>query len=216
VPPPHNRIAALIGQLELFLHDDAQRLPTIVKAALAHVQFETIHPFLDGNGRLGRLLVTFLLCAAGMMKDPLLYLSLYLKHHRERYYDLLQRVRTEGEWEPWLDFFLTGVYETATGAARIATATLQLFREDRARIEGAGQAVANALRVHDHFQRHPISTVSRAAGPLDLTFPTVGKAVDRLLALGILREMTGRRRDRVFACGRYLDLMSEGTEPLPR
>jgi Fic family protein len=216
VPPPHHRVVELMGQLELYLHDASSPLPTIVKAALAHVQFETIHPFLDGNGRLGRLLITFLLCAEGALREPLLYLSLYLKQHRQEYYDLLQRVRLEGAWEAWLAFFLQGVSETASEAATTATTILRVFEEDRHRLDTLGRAAPTALRVHRHFQRQPVSSVRHAAAALGLAFPTAGAAIDRLIDLGILREMTGRRRDRIFANGRYLDLLSEGTEPLPR
>ena len=217
VPPPHTYVVGLMGDLELFLNNESTGLPLLIRAGLAHVQFETVHPFPDGNGRLGRLLITFLLCAGGALREPLLYLSLYLKQHRTEYYDLLQRVRLEGVWEDWLRFFLEGVTTTALQAASTASESLRLFRDDRARIEAqAGAAAGNFLRVQEHFQTHPISSVTRAADALALSFPTVGKAVDRLVAQGVLREMTGRRRNRLYAYGRYLDLLTEGTDPLPR
>jgi Fic family protein len=216
VPPPHPHVPELMGQLENFFHDEEDGLPLLVRAGLAHVQFETIHPFLDGNGRLGRLLVTFLLCSRGVLREPLLYLSLYLKTRRATYYELLQKVRAEGAWEAWLRFFIQGVAETAEQASATAGHALDIFRNDRATIAGLGQAAANALRVHEHFQRHPISTIQVASGDLQLTFPTASAAIAKLVKFGILRETTGRQRGRIFTYSRYFELLSEGTEPLPR
>ncbi|MDB4952354.1 MAG: hypothetical protein JWM27_5003 [Gemmatimonadetes bacterium] len=148
VPPPPDHVMACLGDLELFLHDRPGRTPTLIKAALAHVQFETIHPFLDGNGRLGRFLITFLLCAEEALSQPLLYLSLYFKANRQTYYDLLQRVRTEGVWEEWLAFFLEGVIATSSQATDTARRILALFETDRLRIEALGRVAHVALRVH--------------------------------------------------------------------
>lgn len=213
VPPPHELVLDLMGQLELFLHDERHDLPILIKAGLAHVQFETIHPFLDGNGRLGRLLITFLLCADGVLSEPLLYLSLYLKARRSDYYRLLQSVRAEGAWEEWIDFFLDGVTETATQAAQTATKALALFEQDRRRLQGLAKSAGTALRVHDHLRRHPLTTIRRAQADLGLSNPAVTSAIENLIELGMAREVTGRRRGRVFAYDRYLALLSAGTEP---
>jgi Fic family protein len=216
VPPPANLVPDCIGDLERFLHDERSNLPLLVRAALAHVQFETIHPFLDGNGRVGRLLITLLLCAEGVLSEPLLYLSLFLKTNRSRYYELLQRCRTEAAWEEWLDFFLTGVVDTAKQATETVRRALRMFDEDRQQLRGSGRSAGSLLRVHEHLRRHPATTARRAATDTGLAFQTTSSAMDALCATGLLREITGRRRDRVFAYRRYLDLLAEGTEPLPR
>ena len=214
VPPPPDCVMDCLGALEKFLHDDPVPTPTLIKAALAHVQFESIHPFLDGNGQVGRLLITLLLAAEGAMTTPLLYLSLYLKRRRETYYSLLQQVRETGDWEAWLRFFLQGVQETAEQGTATTRALLLLFREDRERIEGLGRAAASALRVFSQLQTAPILSVSRIADTLALSLPTASAAVRNLESLGIIRELTGRRRGRLFVYRRYLDILSEGTEPL--
>jgi Fic family protein len=202
-----------MGQLELFLHEEESGLPLLIKAGLAHVQFETIHPFLDGNGRLGRLLVTFMLCAQGALSEPLLYLSLYLKSHRQTYYDLLSRVRTDGDWEAWLKFFLTGVKETADQAVQTARKLLSLLNEDRQKIEAKGPA-ASELRLFHHAAARPIFSITSAAEALQQSFPTVSKAVKRLEKCGILSEVPGRRHPRLYSYADYLKILSEGTEPL--
>jgi Fic family protein len=191
-------------------------MPVLIKAALAHVQFETIHPFLDGNGRLGRLLITFLLCTEKALSEPILYLSLYFKAHREEYYDHLQRVRTEGGWEEWLRFFLAGVMETAEQATAAAKSILGLFEKDRARIEKLGRPAGSALRVHEYLQKRPLTSVPAAAKKLGLTEPTIRASFAHLARLGIVNEMTGRQRNRLFVYRRYLDILDEGTEPLRR
>lgn len=216
VPPPANLVPECIGELEKFLHDERSELPLLVRAALAHVQFETIHPFLDGNGRVGRLLITLLLCAEGVLSEPLLYLSLYLKANRSRYYELLQRCRTEAAWGDWLEFFLTGVIETAKQATDTAQRALRMFDEDRQQLRGSGRNAGSLLRVHEHLRRHPATTARRAARETGLAFQTTASAMEALCGLGLLQEITGRRRDRIFAYRRYLDLLAEGTEPLPR
>jgi cell filamentation protein, protein adenylyltransferase len=214
VPPPPGYVMDCMDQLEKFLHDERPELPLLVKAGLVHVQFETIHPFLDGNGRLGRLLITFLLCAGGALREPLLYLSLFLKTHRQTYYDLLTRVRTEGVWEDWLEFFLIGVRETSEQAVSAARRILGLIDEDRKRIEGLGRAAASVLRVFLFSQTKPILTVPQVAEALGISFPTASSAVDHLCQLGILRETTGKPRHRLFVYSAYLAILSEGTEPL--
>ncbi len=212
VPPPAVEVATCMGDLENFLHDKNQRTSPLVKAALAHLQFETIHPFLDGNGRIGRLLVTLLLCAEEVLREPLLYLSLYLKEHRPQYYDLLDTVRQDGDWERWLIFFSDAVRFTAEAAVVTARALVGLFSHDRDLIAGLGRSAGSALRVHHELQKRPLSTIPSLAATTKLTTPTVGKAVEALVALKVVREITGRQRDRVFAYTRYLDLLNEGTE----
>lgn len=212
VPPPPNELANCLDNFEKFLHDD--RTATLIRAALTHVQFESIHPFLDGNGRLGRLLITLMLCAEGALKEPMLYLSLYFKQRRKQYYDLLQAVRDRGEWEAWVDFFLTGVIETATEAVETARQLLTLFEEDRMRIRALGRSAASMLRVHDLLQRQPIVGIGPASKQLKVTHPTVMKALANLQELKIVHEVTGRRRGRLFAYSRYMRILDRGTEAL--
>jgi Fic family protein len=213
VPPPPELVMECLGALELFLHDNRSDIPLLIKAGLAHVQFETIHPFLDGNGRLGRLLITFLLCAADAIREPILYLSLYFKTHRAAYYDLLDRVRTKGDWEAWLDFFLTGVKVTADQAAAAARRIVALFDEHRRQIETLGRPAASVLRVFQHMQRNPIVSIPATAQKIGLSAPTVAKSLEHMRRLGILREITGRQRHRLFLYDAYLAILNEGTEP---
>jgi Fic family protein len=212
VPPPHVRVPDCMAALERFLHE-CGGLPVLVCAGLAHVQFETVHPFLDGNGRVGRLLITFQLCHAGVLREPLLYLSLYFKQHRPEYYRLLNHVRTTGDWEAWIAFFLEGVRVTADGAAATAQRLQALFAEDRERVARAGRRAASALRVHDALKARPVASVQDIRARSDLSFPTAGSAVDLLVKLGIARELTGKRRNRVFVYDRYLAILNEGAEP---
>ena len=214
VPPPPTSVPDCMGELERFLHDTDDGLPMLVRAGLAHAQFETIHPFLDGNGRTGRLLITFLLCHAGILKDPLLYLSLYFKQHRSDYYESLNEVRRTGDWEDWLDFFLDGVQETAESAFTTTQRLLQLFSEDRDQLQQYGRRAGSALRVHEQLMAHPVRSIPDIAESTSLTFPTVSSAINLLTNLGIAREITGRRSDRLFAYDQYLSILSEGTEPL--
>jgi len=216
VPPPPHLVTPLMADLETFVRDEVRGLPLLVKAGLMHVQFETIHPFLDGNGRLGRLLITFLLCERGVLRDPLLYLSLYFKQHRETYYELLQAVHERGDWKTWFDFFLTGVAETSSQAAETARRILALFERDRRRIESLGRPASSALRVHQLLQKVALLTIPGAAEQLGLSQPTITKSLEHLTSLGIADETTGRQRGRTFVYRTYLDLLSEGTEPLPR
>jgi Fic family protein len=214
VPPPPERMVECLDRFEHFLHDENDNLPVLVEAGLVHVQFETIHPFLDGNGRLGRLLITLLLSAKGTLREPLLYLSLYFKTHRQRYYDLLQRVRTEGVWEEWLAFFLEGTETTAHQAASAAVQILRLFEADRKKIRTMGRKAASSLAVHEYLQAHPLTKIGPAAKHLKLSIPTVTSALETLTKLKIAKESTGKRRDRLFAYPRYLHILAEGTEPL--
>jgi len=215
VPPPVKELDGCLGALERFMHEDASQLPALIKAGLLHVQFETIHPFLDGNGRIGRLLVTLYLCVHGVLRKPLLYLSLYLKTHRADYYRLLQEVREHGAWEAWLDFFLTGVAETANQAFDAATRIVELFKQERERIRADGQRAASALRIHDLLQQSPYVTANLLVERTGLSAPTINAALADLQRLGVVEEVTGRRRGRVFGYRRYLAILSEGTDPLP-
>ena len=208
VPPPPERLMDCLGPLERFLHDEPEPLPFLIKAALAHVQFETIHPFLDGNGRLGRMLITLLLCHDGVLSEPALYLSLYFRIHRSDYYEHLQRVRTEGGWERWIAFFLTGVTETARDATTTAGNLWQLFEEDRRRIQAQGRLATTALRVHDLLQQRPILSVGAACKALGLTHPAVSKSLRKLEELHIVREFTGRQRNRLYIYEAYLNTLS--------
>ena len=211
VPPPHTAIAGSMSDLERFLHAEGDGLPLLARAGIAHLQFETIHPFLDGNGRVGRLLVTLMLCAAGVLQEPLLYLSLFLKKHRQRYYTLLDAVRRDGDWESWLSFFFQGVDETATSAISNAHALTKLFRDDRARIERQGRRAGSALRVHDAFKARPISSVAAISHATGLSFPSAASAVELLASMKIVRELTGKRRNRLFVYDEFLTLLSDET-----
>ena len=212
VPPPHTAVADCMAALERFLHAEDDGLPVLVRAGLAHVQFETIHPFLDGNGRVGRLLITFLLCHAGLLREPLLYLSLYLKEHRATYYALLDEVRHEGDWEAWLSFFLDGVRETAEGAVSTAQRLAAMFEDDRRQIEPAGRRSGSALRVHEALKARPILSLPAICDATGLSFPAASSGMDLLAGLGIARELTGKRRNRLFVYDRYLAILNEGTE----
>jgi Fic family protein len=203
-----------MADLERFLHDQPARTPTLIKAALGHVQFETIHPFLDGNGRVGRLLIPMLLCIEGVLREPLLYLSLYLKRNRARYYELLDRVRTDGEWEGWVAFFAAGVEETANGAVATARKLLEISQADRAQVQGAGRIAGSALQIHHALLSRPVNTIARLAGRTKLSVPAVTGALAALMDLGLVREVTGRKRNRVFSYVAYLDVLRQGTEPL--
>jgi Fic family protein len=214
VPPPPGAVGDLMSDLERFLHDRAIPLQELNRAGLAHVQFETIHPFLDGNGRVGRLLITLLLCHSGILREPLLYLSLYFKQHRDEYYRLLDLVRSDGDWEAWLRFFLEGVRQTADGAVATARRLAGLFEEDRSRVQAKGRVAGSALRVHGALQARPVTTLSEVAAKTGLSFPAATAGMGALTALGIAKELTGRKRDRVFAYDRYLAVLQEGTEPL--
>jgi len=214
VPPPTMELDGCLDALERFMHEDESRLPALIKAGLLHVQFETIHPFLDGNGRIGRLLVTLYLCVNGVLRKPLLYLSLYLKTHRNDYYRLLQEVRERGAWEAWLDFFLAGVADTANHAFEAATRIVDLFKEDRERITAESDRAGSALRVHDLFQQNPFLTANHLVERTGLSAPTVNAALADLERLKVVEEITGKRRGRVFSYRRYLAILSEGTESL--
>jgi Fic family protein len=214
VPPPPDVVGPAMSDLEKFLHDDPVATPILFKAALAHAQFETIHPFLDGNGRLGRLLVTLLLSGEGrVLSKPLLYLSLYLKRNRDEYYERLQRVRTNGEWEEWTRFFLEGIVEVANSAAETTRRLLAVVESDRQRIqEELGRAASSAARLHDVAVRDVVFRIPQAARMLETSEVTVGKAAQNLERLGIVSETTGRSRNKRFVYVDYLRIIEEGTE----
>jgi Fic family protein len=211
VPPPPDRVTDCMTRLEKWFHDDPEPTSALIKAALAHVQFETVHPFLDGNGRVGRLLVTLVLCAEGVLLEPLLYLSLYFKARRAEYYAMLNAVRTDGDWEAWVEFFAEGVIETAEGAVKTAQRLAALFESDRGRIQSLVSRPGSVLQVHAALQARPVSTIARLAEATNLTLPTVASALGRLQEQGLVREVTGRRRRRVFSYEPYLRILSEGT-----
>ncbi len=211
VPPPHTAVPDCMAAFERFLH--AEDMPVLLRTGLAHVQFETIHPFLDGNGRVGRLLITLLLCYAGVLRQPLLYLSLYFKQHRNTYYDLLNHVRCTGEWEAWLAFFLEGVKLTAEGAVLTAQRLSRMFENDRNRIEaGGGRRTGSALRVHEALKAQPILSLPAACRDTRRSFHATASAMELLVTQGIAREITGKRRNRLFVYDRYLSVLNEGAE----
>ena len=212
VPPPAEEVLECMSKLELFLHDQPEPTPVLLKAALAHVQFETIHPFLDGNGRLGRLLIALLLCEQKVLREPMLYLSLYFKTHRQNYYELLNNVRMTGDWEAWLDFFAEAVIVTATQAVETAQQLLDLSNQDRDKISGLGRAAASTLQVHRALMEHPIATSGSLVKKTGITPATVNKALGHLEQLGIVKELTARKRNRLFSYAGYIEIMSRGTE----
>ena len=212
VPPPAEQVLDCMGKLELFLHDQPETTPALIKAALAHVQFETIHPFLDGNGRLGRLLITLLLCEQEMLREPMLYLSLYFKTHRQYYYELLNEVRLSGNWEAWLDFFAEAVIVTSTQAVDAARQLGDVANEDRDRISALGRAAVSTLQVHGAMLGRPITTSGWLVEKTGITPATVNKCLGHLERLGIVRELTSQKRNRVFSYTGYLEIMNQGTE----
>ena len=213
VPPPHTSVPDCMSALERFLHTTEDGLPVLLRVGLAHVQFETIHPFLDGNGRVGRLLITLLLCQAGLLSQPLLYLSLYFKQHRGDYYDLLNHVRRTGDWEAWIGFFLEGVKRTAEGAVSSAQRLSRMFQDDRNRIQvSGGRKTGSALRVHDALKARPILSLPVASRDTKLSFRATASAMELLATHGIAREITGKRRNRLFVYDRYLSVLNEETE----
>ncbi len=215
VPPPWAEVEPAIADLARFLHDMNQPTPILVKAAVAHAQFETIHPFLDGNGRVGRLLITLLLCSQGVLRRPLLYLSLFFKTHRDTYYEHLQRVRLDGAWEPWLKFFLEGVIEVAESTTETTQRLVRMLETDRRTINEFGRAAGTAHRVHDLAARMVVIRPPFAASLLEITEPPVYGAIRRLEGAGILREVTGRQRGKLYVYNEYLAILNEGTTDPP-
>ena len=215
VPPPPEMVMDCMGKLELFLHDQPEPTSPLLKAALFHVQFETIHPFLDGNGRLGRLLVTLILCEQGILHHPLLYLSLYFKTNRQRYYTLLNLVRQSGDWETWLDFFADAVLAVSNQTQATIQELVALSSEDIAKIQGIGRAASSALRIHRAMMEQPIASSSALAEKTGMTPATVNKALSNLEQLGIVKELTEQKRNRLFSYQGYIKIMERGTEAPP-
>lgn len=212
VPPPANQVLECMGKLELYLHNQPEPTPTLLKAALAHVQFETIHPFLDGNGRIGRLLITLILCEQKMLQVPMLYLSLYFKTHRQYYYELLNTVRLTGDWEAWLDFFAEAVVVTAGQAVDTAQQLYALSNEDRNKISGLGRAAKSTLQIHQALLEHPICNAGSLVIKTGLTAATINKCISHLERIGIVRELTARKRNRIFSYYQYVEIVNKGTE----
>lgn len=215
VPPPPDYVQECMGKLELFLHDQPEKTSVLIKAALAHVQFETIHPFLDGNGCLGRLTITLLLCSEKVLKEPMLYLSLYFKTHRQRYYELLNEVRLTGDWEAWLDFFADAVIHTATQAIDTAQQLMQLSAEDGQRINGLKRISGSAHLIQKAMLERPIASSNWIQEKTLLSPATVNACLRELEQLGIVKEVTGQKRNRLYSYIKYIRIINEGTE-LPR
>ena len=208
VPPPPEYVMDCLGQLESFLHQEGGSLPLLIRAGLVHAQFETIHPFLDGNGRVGRLLITFMLTEKQMLHEPVLYLSLFFKKHRRLYYDRLNGTRTDEGWKEWLDFFLQGVRDTANQAVQTAIEIDGLFQGDKEKIDQFGRGAPSTLLIYQLAQANPIFSIKHAANETRLSFPTASAAIQRLAAAGILQESSGKRRDRLFLYAKYLDVLN--------
>jgi Fic family protein len=212
VPPPPAEMLESLHSFETFLHNEANEFPVLVQAAMLHAQFETIHPFQDGNGRLGRLLMTLLLIERGVLAQPLLYLSLYLKQNRDEYFEHLQSVRMEGRWEEWIFFFLEAVARTAEKAVQLAHDILALVAKDRHTIGGAGKRAATGERVFEALQRSPYITAVQASRHTGLSFPTAMSALQALETMGVVREITGKARGKIYVYPEYVRLLSEGTD----
>lgn len=210
VPPPPHEVIPTLGALEKFIHDDPVKTATLLKAGLAHAQFESVHPFLDGNGRVGRLLIPFIMIADGAISQPVLYLSLYFKKHRTTYYEALQRVRTDGDWENWLLFYLRGVEEVSTQASELAIKIVKMFEQHRTQIKTLGRSAGTALALHDLLKKHCFLSLPAAQKGLGATFPATSQAMERLVKLGFVKEITGKRRNRVFSYVPYLKALQEG------
>ncbi len=208
VPPPAERVAPLLGELERFIHDDAGTLPALVKVALVHAQFETIHPFLDGNGRIGRLLIAALLEHWKLLPEPLMYLSGYLKTHQAEYYRRLSAVRSEGDWESWVGFFLEGVVAAAADAEHAIIALATQVNADRRRLLASPRSTPASYRLFELLPTMPRFTVDQARQRLETSFPTANAAVSALAALGIVTELTGQKKNRVYSYAAYIDLLT--------
>ena len=214
VPPPPEYVVSLMSELESYYHDFQDQESVLILIGVIHAQFETIHPFLDGNGRSGRMLISLLLCLNEILREPLLYPGLYLKANRSKYYELLQRVRLHGDWESWLAFYLEGIYETANASIETITKLMRLFSNDRERIRQANPNTGTPEKVLEIFQRYPVSNPSMIAESLQASKPTIRRAIGRLEEQNILTEITGRRRSRIYVYSEYLDILEQGTEPI--
>ncbi|MBI4396394.1 MAG: Fic family protein [Elusimicrobia bacterium] len=212
VPPPAHEVMPAIGALEKFIHGEPVQTPTLIKAGLVHAQFESIHPFLDGNGRLGRLLIPFILYAEGALTHPFLYLSLHFKENRQYYYETLQGVRTNGGWEEWLDFYLEGVEKVSNQACDTVEKLTHMFEQHRAKINEIGRAAESALALFELMKKRCLVSLPVVQKELKFTFPTANKALLNLEKLGFVKEITGKRRDRIFSYEPYLKILQSGTE----
>jgi Fic family protein len=212
VPAPPGNVEECMADLETFIHGQNNPYPALIKAALAHVQFETIHPFLDGNGRIGRLLIAFILHHDKILSQPLLYLSLFFKQHRAEYYRLLDLVRTEGDWESWIDFFLEGVEQIASNAVETAKRLLFLSQQDEQKVQKLGRSASTTLRVYRVLCERPLVSLNHVCEQTGLSFPAAAKGMSLLENADIVREITGQQRNRVFAYHQYLSILNEGTE----
>ena len=211
VPPPPDKVPDCLSELEKFIHEQ-DKLPVLIRVALVHHQFETIHPFLDGNGRLGRLLITLMLCGSGVMSAPILYLSLYFKENRQEYYHQLQQVRETGDWESWLKFFLEGVIEVAQQATEAARDILALVHSDRAKIASVGRGAGSVLQVFNYLEKKPLALIPEMVSALNLTTPTVTAALQNLIKLEIVHEVTGKQRGRIFVYQGYMRVLERGID----
>ena len=211
IPPPPHEMLKCLNDLELYLHKEDD-IPSLIRIAMVHVQFETIHPFLDGNGRIGRLLIALLLRQYGLLQSPLLYVSLFFKKHRHEYYELLNRVRTRGDWETWIDFFLKGIRAVADDVIDTSTRLYQLVTCDREHLLKNPKITVASIRLFEELPQKPIITLSDVVHRLQLTKPPASKAMSILVEAGILVETTGKRRDRTYRYKNYLDILAEGTE----
>lgn len=210
VPPPPDRLDECLGDFERFLHSEDPMITPLIKAGLAHLQFETIHPFLDGNGRLGRLLITLILCEADMLEEPILYLSRFFKSHLEDYYRLLQETHRTGAWEVWMEFFLTGVAQTAEQGSKAASEIIGIFEDDRKRIrDRLGRSAPSALNVHEKMQHRPITTAALVSGELNISYPTAQSALENLVKIGIVHKTEGKRRGQHYVYSKYYELLSQ-------
>jgi Fic family protein len=212
VPPPVEFLDSCLSNFEKFLHDN--NLPILIKAGIAHLQFESIHPFLDGNGRLGRLLITLLLCNSGMLNEPILYLSLYLKQHRQIYYELLQEVRLHGNWETWLEFFLEAIFTSSKDVIHTTIKINNLFESDLDKIATLGRAKYSCEQVFEFLKKLPEVTVPLLAKELNISAPTARTALNHMVNLGVLEEVSGKKRDKIYLYRQYLNILEEGAEPL--
>ncbi len=212
VPPPAEEIADVLSALEKFIHNQGQQTPSVLKAALVHVQFETIHPFLDGNGRLGRLLITLILVAEKVLQQPLLYLSLYFKTHRQEYYERLNQVRLTGDWEAWLEYFADATEQTANNAVLTAKELIDQSERDRAAIQGQGRFAGTLSQIYNVLLRRPVTSAARIKNETDLAPATIQSGLQKLEKLNILQELTGKQRNRIYAYGEYIAILNQGNE----
>lgn len=210
VPPPPHEVIPALDNLEKYVHDEFGPTPLLIKAGIAHAQFETIHPFLDGNGRIGRLLIGLMLVVGGALTQPYFFISLYFLENRSEYYDALQRVRTSGDWEGWLRFFLIGVEAVADEATRTAETLSDLFSVDRARVASLGRAAPSALKVYDLLRQRILVSSTQAVDELGLTWPTVQAALERLEKMEIVREVSGKKRNRLYEYTSHLHILNQG------